>query len=270
MTEQFNINQFNCSISGKGSTLLWAHGLCGCMQSEDAIGVYAWHRFPKKLQLIRFDAIGHGLSAPGESVEDYLWPNLAKDMLRVAAHYRAPMPLILGGQSMGSATSLYAALAHPDKVKGLVLMTPPIGWQARAAQIDYYHKIAKAAQILGGKGLANMNAKHLDKMLPAWLIDAHKHSVLGMLDGLKSMKRKTLHQLFTAAAQNDLPSKQQLATIDVPTLILAWDGDDAHPVESAMTLQQSLPNAQLHVAKSMADVNEWPTLISDFCLALNQ
>ena len=268
MTEQFNINQFNCSISGKGSTLVWAHGLCGCMQSEDAIGLYAWHRFPKKLQLIRYDAIGHGLSAQGDSVDDYLWPNLAKDMLRVAAHYRAPTPLILGGQSMGSATSLYAALAQPELVKGLVLMTPPIGWQARAAQVDYYHKIAKAARILGGKGLAQMNAKHLTKMLPSWLVNAHKHSVLGMLDGLKSMKRQTLHQLFTAAAHNDLPSKQQLATINVPTLILAWEGDDAHPVASAKALHKALPHSTLHVASKMDHVDEWPELISEFCLAL--
>jgi pimeloyl-ACP methyl ester carboxylesterase len=270
MTEQFNINQFNCSISGKGQSLVWAHGLCGCMQSEDAIGVYAWHRFPKKLQLIRYDAIGHGLSTQGESVDDYRWPNLAKDMLRVAEHYRAATPLILGGQSMGCATSLYAALMYPERVKGLILMTPPIGWQARANQVDYYHKIAKAARILGGKGLAKMNAKHLDKMLPSWLIDAHKHSVLGMLDGLKSMKRQTLHQLFTAAADNDLPTIEQLTSIDVPTLILAWEGDDAHPVESAITLQKTLPHATLHIASSMDDVNDWPALISEFCLALNQ
>lgn len=270
MTEQFNINQFNCSISGKGQALVWAHGLCGCMQSEDAIGVYAWHRFPKKLQLIRYDAIGHGLSTAGESVDDYLWPSLAKDMLRVAAHYQAPTPMILGGQSMGSSTSLYAALANPESIQGLILMTPPIAWQARANQVNYYYKIAKAARILGGKGLAQMNAKHLDKMLPRWLIDAHKHSVLGMLDGLKSMKRQTLSQLFTAAAQNDLPSKQQLASIRVPTLILAWQDDDAHPIETAIELEKALPNAKLHIANSMDDVDDWPELISDFCLALQQ
>ncbi|WP_282111058.1 alpha/beta fold hydrolase [Shewanella algicola] len=269
MTEQFNINQFNCSISGKGQSLVWAHGLCGSMQSEDAIGVYAWHRFPKKLQLIRYDAIGHGLSTQGESVDDYLWPNLAKDMLRVAEHYRATTPLILGGQSMGCATSLFAVLAQPENVKGLVLMTPPVAWQARAAKVDYYHKIAKAARILGGKGLAQMNAKHLDKMLPSWIIDAHKHSVLGMLDGLKSMKRQTLNQLFTAAALNDLPTKQQLSTIQVPTLILAWQGDEAHPIDSAISLNKSLPNATLHIANSMDDFNDWPALISDFCIAVD-
>ncbi|MCT8987079.1 alpha/beta fold hydrolase [Shewanella phaeophyticola] len=268
MTEPFNINQFNCSISGSGQALVWAHGLCGCMQSEDAIGVYAWHRFPKKLQLIRYDAVGHGLSDTADNVDDYLWSNLAQNMLSIAQHYHAPKPFMLGGQSMGCASSLFAALAKPDNVKGLVLMTPPVAWQARAEKVDYYHKIAKAARILGGKGLAQMNAKHLDKMLPSWIIDAHKHSVLGMLDGLKSMKRHTLNQLFTAAAHNDLPSKQQLATISIPTLILAWQGDEAHPVATAKALSKALPNSTLHVASKMNHVDEWPELISEFCLAL--
>jgi len=268
MTEQFNINQFNCSISGKGQTLIWAHGSTGSIQSEDAIGLYAWHRFPQKLQLIRYDAVGHGLSSAGSCLEDYVWPELANDMLSVATHFRAPSELILGGQSMGSATCLYAALKHPEKVKGLVLMNPPIAWQARAAQVEHYHKIAKAARIWGGKGLAKINAKHLNNMLPSWFIHGHQHSALGMLDGLKQMTRETLDRLFRAAALNDLPNKQQLATLTMPTLILAWHGDAAHPIETAIELHQTLPHSTLHIAHSMDDVNDWPELIRDFCFSL--
>ncbi|MGI2110961.1 alpha/beta fold hydrolase [Shewanella frigidimarina] len=268
MTEQFNINQFNCSISGKGQTLIWAHGSTGCIQSEDAIGLYAWHRFPKKLQLIRYDAVGHGLSSVGKCVEDYLWPELANDMISVATHCKATSELILGGQSMGSATSLYAALKHPGMVKGLILMNPPNAWHARAAQVDEYHKMAKAARIFGGKGLAKISAKHWDKLLPHWLINGHEHSVLGMLDGLKQMTRQTLDQLFRAASLNDLPNKQLLSGLTMPTLILAWHGDKTHPVETAIELHQTLPNSTLHIADSVDEVNEWPELISEFCLRL--
>jgi pimeloyl-ACP methyl ester carboxylesterase len=266
MTEPFNINQFNCSISGMGQTLIWAHGSTGSIQSEDAIGLYAWHRFPKKLQLIRYDAVGHGLSSAGKCVEDYLWPELANDMMSIAMHLSAPSELILGGQSMGSVTSLYAALKYPEKVKGLILMNPPTAWDARAAQVDIYPKMAKAARIFGGKGLARINAKHWDKMLPSWLINGHEHSVLGTLDGLKLMTRQTLDRLFRAAALNDLPNKQHIATLTMPTLILAWHGDKAHPIETAIELHKILPHSTLHIAHSIDDVNEWPKLISEFCL----
>jgi pimeloyl-ACP methyl ester carboxylesterase len=268
MTEQFNINQFNCSINGKGQTLIWAHGSTGSIQSEDAIGLYAWHRFPKKLQLIRYDAVGHGLSSAGKCVEDYLWPELANDMISIATHFHPTPSLILGGQSMGSATCLFAALKHPHKVKGLILMNPPTAWHARAVQVGVYHKMAKAARIFGGKGLAKINAKHWDKLLPSWLINGHEHSVLGMLDGLKLMTRQTLDHLFRAAALNDLPSKQQLAELTMPTLILAWHGDKTHPIETAIQLHATIPNSTLHIAASIDEVNEWPELISEFCLSL--
>jgi pimeloyl-ACP methyl ester carboxylesterase len=268
MTEQFNINQFNCSINGKGQTLIWAHGSTGSIQSEDAIGLYAWHRFPKKLQLIRYDAVGHGLSSAGKCVEDYVWPELANDMISIATHFNPTPSLILGGQSMGSATCLFAALKHPHKVKGLILMNPPTAWHARAVQVGEYHKMAKAARIFGGKGLAKINAKHWDKLLPSWLINGHEHSVLGMLDGLKLMTRQTLDHLFRAAALNDLPSKQQLAELTMPTLILAWHGDKTHPIETAIQLHATIPNSTLHIAASIDEVNEWPELISEFCLSL--
>lgn len=270
MTAEFDLEKLNYSISGKGPALIWAHGLLGSMQSEDALGIYAWHRFSKNLQLLRYDAPGHGLSLPTDSQDDFLWPNLGQLMLKMANEKLFvdddnTVPIILGGQSMGCASSLYAALAAPEQLCGLILMNPPTAWQTRSQQKQDFLKIAKAAKILGAKGFARINAKHIDRMLPKWIIDAHKHSVLGMLDGLKGMKKQTLHQVFSAAAVNNLPSLDELSQIKVPCLILAWDDDATHPLETANTLAATLPNAQLHVAQCMADVEEWPELIVDFC-----
>ena len=268
MTRSFDINQFNYRSTGFGQPLVWSHGLLGCMQSEDALGIYAWHRFPKKLTLLRYDACGHGLSASSSHKSDYLWTSLANDLQQLILKVLPNQSVVLGGQSMGCGSSLFAALNQPDKVKGLILMNPPTAWELRAAQHDYYIKVAKAAKILGGKGLAKINAKHIDRMLPPWLIEAHKHSVLGMLDGLKSMKRSSLEPLFLAAAENDLPSQAQLTQLHIPCLILAWDNDANHPLSIANTLASLLPLAELHEAKNMADVDEWPSLITNFCLKL--
>jgi len=268
MPQSFDINKFNYRSTGFGSPLVWSHGLLACMQSEDALGIYAWHRFPKKLTLLRYDACGHGLSASSNNKTDYLWTNLATNIEQLISAVLGDQTVILGGQSMGCASSLFSALNHPDKVKGLILMNPPTAWKLRASQHDYYIKVAKAAKILGGKGLAKINANHIDRMLPPWLIEAHKHSVLGMLDGLKSMKRSSLESIFLAAAENDLPSHEQLSQLHIPCLILAWDNDVNHPLSSAKTLASLLPSSELHQAKNMADVDEWPQLIIDFCLKL--
>ncbi|QIR14916.1 alpha/beta fold hydrolase [Shewanella aestuarii] len=270
MTAEFDLEKLNYVVSGNGPALVWAHGLLGSMQSEDALGIYAWHRFAKNLQLLRYDAPGHGLSLPTDNQDDFLWSNLGRLMLQMAdeklfVDNGKAVPFVLGGQSMGCASSLHAALAAPELLRGLILMNPPTAWQTRSKQKQQFLKIAKAAKILGAKGFARINAKHIDRMLPNWIIDAHKHSVLGMLDGLKGMKKRTLHQVFSAAAVNDLPALNELTQIKVPCLILAWDDDATHPLETANMLAKTLPNAQLHVAKCMADVEEWPELIVGFC-----
>lgn len=260
-----NLNEINFSRSGTGTALVWAHGLLGSMQAEDALGIYAWHRFPKDLSLLRYDAPGHGLTSLSTQMSSYLWANLADCLLDIVNQVSLDMPMIVGGQSMGAATAIYAALAEPEKVKAMILMNPPTAWETRIVQRDYYRKVAKAAKILGGKGLARINAKHIDRMLPRFIINAHKHSVLGMLDGLKSMKRQSLFQLFNAAAENDLPDKAVLKKLTMPCLILAWAEDETHPLSTANTLAECLPNAKLMVADNMSDVEDWPEAISAFC-----
>ncbi len=40
---------------------------------------------------------------------------------------------VAGGSSMGCATSIYAALLAPERMKALVLVIPPTAWETRAA-----------------------------------------------------------------------------------------------------------------------------------------
>ncbi len=74
--------------------------------------------------------------------------------------------------------------------------------------------------------------------------------------------------LFRGAAAADLPSPEALATIDVPTLILAWTGDPGHPVETARRLDELLPNTALHEASTPAEVEAWTGHLVDFVTGL--
>ena len=78
------------------------------------------------------------------------------------------------------------------------------------------------------------------------------------------MRRCTLFNLFRGAALTDLPKESELARLNMPTLILAWSDDPTHPLQTAETLARLLPNAQLQVARSNAEVLLWPQLIRDF------
>lgn len=255
--------EFNVEVKGEGDTLVWAHGLTASILSEDLLDIFDWNKLTKETKLVRYDARGHGKTQASFSPSDYHWNNLASDMLSVANAVGADR-FIAGGQSMGCATTIYSAMHAPERIKSMILMNPPTAWEARKEQGQFYLKLAKIGGFLGGWILAKVMSKNPERLLPGWLVEAKKENIKGVFEGLKPIKRKTLSNLFKGAALTDLPSKEELNSINIPTLILAWTGDPSHPIEIATELHQIMPNTELHIAKGFSDVQCWPKLIRDF------
>jgi pimeloyl-ACP methyl ester carboxylesterase len=261
---QINGHELKTRIQGKGPLFVWGHGLTGSMRSEDALNLFAWKKFPRNICLLRYDARGHGESAAGATPGEYHWAELGRDMTALAQKHAKADGYVLGGQSMGCATTLYAALQCPGQVRGLVLVNPPTAWKTRAAQGSLYRKTAWLSGVLGGRLLAEIMRRDMRRALPFWLLETRAEQLSGMLAGLRSMRRCTLFNLFRGAALTDLPALAELAVLKMPTLILAWSDDPTHPLQTAEELEQILPGAQLHVAASNEDVLLWPGLISEF------
>jgi pimeloyl-ACP methyl ester carboxylesterase len=255
--------EFNIKIKGEGETLLWGHGLTASIRSEDLLGIFEWEKFPMDHKLVRYDARGHGKTEPSFSPSDYHWENMSRDMLAIADKLKIEK-FIAGGQSMGCATTIYSGLNYPDRLKGMILMNPPTAWETRATQGAYYRKLSKIGWLLGGGILSKVMAKNPERLLPGWLVDEIKDKVSGALEGIKPMKRRTLSNLFKGAALTDLPSREEIKSIDIPTLILGWTQDPTHPVETAEELDRLLPNSTLVIAENYSDFSNWPQLIRDF------
>jgi pimeloyl-ACP methyl ester carboxylesterase len=254
-------------VRGEGSVLLWSHGLTGSMAAEDALGFFDWGQFPEHQRLIRYDARGHGRSSASFSAADYQWPEMARDMFGVADHYGAEC-FIAGGQSLGCATSIYAALQSPDRIKGLVLMCPPTAWETRAEQASMYKKMSKMGGLLGGKLMARLFGSRLASMLPPWLLEGQPDAADAISIGISAQSSNTLKNLFMGASQTDLPEPAVLASLTMPTLILAWSDDPAHPLATAQALHLRLPNSTLVVAECYSDLEEWPELLRQFVAEL--
>ncbi len=260
---RINDLEFHVRERGEGEAFIWAHGLMGSIAAEDGLDLFEWDRFPVDKRLVRYDARGHGKTEPSYSPSDYHWGNLARDMISVADEL-AIERFTAGGQSMGCATTLFAGLQARVRLKGLVLVNPPTAWETRAAQVELYRRMARLGGGLGGKLLAKVMGKNLERLLPRWLLEAKAERVSGILDGLKALRRKTLSNLFKGAALNDLPPREEIRAIDIPALILGWTGDPSHPIETAQELDKLLPQSTLFVAEGYADFQKWPQLIRDF------
>jgi len=155
---------------------------------------------------------------------------------------------------MGCGTALHAAHALPERVRGLLLVAPPTAWEKRPRQARIY---SIASALVGAIGLGPIRwigslssgaggdsiAARVQRVLVRHLARADERAVAAALAG---------------AAHSDLPPAEDLAHIDVPTLILAWRGDPIHPVSTAERLAENMPGAELVVARSLAEIRDWP------------
>jgi len=253
------------TINGDKMPFIWAHGLIGSMALEDSSGMFDWDGCAGIVKCIRYDARGHGKSSGTLVPEDYNWPSLAQDMLGIADALGIDK-FIAGGQSMGCATSLYAALAAPQRITGLVLVNPPTAWESRAGQAAVYDLLAGVVEKDGIDALCDLMRQ--TPAGPSFLQKAAPAALEARLAGLKKMDAGVLAQVFRGARLCNFPPHEEFKKLTMPALILAWTGDGIHPVATAEELHGLMPGSQLVVAKDVAGVIQWTGLIKEFIQGL--
>jgi len=87
-------------------------------------------------------------------------------------------------------------------------------------------------------------------------------------ENLRTWSPARLARVFRGAAVADLPSRDAISQVAVPTLILAWSGDAAHPVSTAEELGGLIANTELHIATKTEDLVSWTDRVGRFLRAL--
>jgi pimeloyl-ACP methyl ester carboxylesterase len=227
-------------------------------------GVLAWRELIDIARVIRFDARGHGQSETSGEPEDFRWDNLARAFWQITDSYTDDK-VVIGGASMGCATSLYAACQRPEQVKAMILVIPPTAWELRKKMRRNYNFIAKLVQLTRGLPF------RLLKLIPTAPGDAgFQRSVLSvMARHLAKVNYTGVVGAMRGAALSDLPPLEDLEKLTMPVLILAWPDDATHPLSVAEKLHNTLPNSQLEVIEHADDPYSWPQLARNFITSLN-
>lgn len=244
---------------GKGRPFVWAHGLLGCMCQDDDARLLEWSVLDSGRRLVRYDARGHGRSEATLDPEDYRWSELACDLLALLDGL-GESSAVLGGVSMGCATSLHAAVRAPERVAGLVLMAPPTAWETRPRQALAYLGMAVLVRAIGIGLFRRLASLPRAKPANAALAGLQR----SVVEHLRCADRRAVVAALRGAARSDLPPVDALAALDAPALILAWADDPTHPVSSAERLAQILPEAELQVASSLEDMRGWTKRVAGF------
>ncbi len=244
-------------VAGTGPDLVWAHGLTSSRESENQAPLLNWPELPARV--LRYDVRGHGVSGSSSELSSYSWEALAEDQLALADELGIER-YIAAGVSMGCGTALHAAILAPERIAGLVLVIPPTAWETRSAQADQWNL---AAQVVEGSGVEPIIAASADIAPPDPFVGNPDYRIRRETN-LRSWDRARLAQVFRGATQADLPPRLGIASIAVPTLILAWSGDPTHPESTAQELNELIPGSALDVAATAADLDGWTELVATF------
>lgn len=235
-------------VQGAGPTVVQLHGLTSSRHREAELGLDLCRSVDHDHRVIRYDARGHGASTGSFTIDSYTWPRLADDLLALLDHV-CPGEQVHGvGPSMGSATLLYAALRDPGRFRTLTLVIPPTAWGSRTGQRDTYRMKAHVVEEQGVPALVELGRRQ--PLPPAVPPDLPLAS--------PSVPEHLLPAVFRGAALSDLPDRDRLSHLTIPTLILAWLHDPSHPVSTAALLDETLPNTDLRLARTPHDVATWP------------
>lgn len=245
---------------GWGNPLVWAHDAFSSIDDDDATPVVDFRQLARSARLIRYDAVGHGRSAGVADPGDHTWESRGDDLLQLCERLALPSAT-LGGFSTGAATALWAAHLAPERVDRLVLVGLPNGWLWRAPAAGVFGLVGMSALTgLGEPVRAAARFVPLPQFRSGTLAAYHAAHFRRIVN--------TPRQRFVAAlvgsARSNLPTPDDLARLDIPTLVLASTGDPIRPVGTARRVAEALPDAHLVVAETDDDVARWGDIITAF------
>jgi pimeloyl-ACP methyl ester carboxylesterase len=225
------------------------HGTSASLHTWDGwVAALSPHR-----RVIRMDLPGFGLTGPA--------PDTDYSMARYSGFMRDLLDLlklnevVMAGNSLGGGIAWQTALAHPTRVRQLILVdatgyplqpqSMPIGF--RLVQIAW---LAPVTQKILPRKMIEANVRNVygqpDKVSPA-LVDRYYELTL------REGNRASLTQRFQYRS-SDAALAEQISQLRLPTLILWGSEDRLIPPEHGQRFQQGIASSELQVFEGLGHV----------------
>src|SRR5213592_773616 len=127
-------------VEGSGPVVVLGHGFAGSARNF----LPQARALRDRYRIVRFDARGHARSGAPAEAAAYTPEAFVADVGRVLDQVGAQRAVV-GGLSMGAGIALRFALAHPERVRALVLAAFPPGAGAAGTFAAVAHPFAEAA-----------------------------------------------------------------------------------------------------------------------------
>jgi pimeloyl-ACP methyl ester carboxylesterase len=227
--------------SGDGPAIVLLHGLTATRRYV-VMGSTSLQRAGHRV--ISYDARGHGRSSPAASPDAYGYDELGLDLEAVLDYAQVPRA-VLAGASMGAHTILWLALRRPERIAGLVVITPAYDGPASddPGRLARWDALSEGLRTGGVEGF--IEAYGEPDVPPEW-----RETVLRVI-----RQRLSLHEHPDAVADalaavprsHPFDAVSELAAITVPTAVVASDdyADPGHPRAVGEAYAAAIPGARL-------------------------
>jgi len=242
------------SIEGTGKPLIFCYGLvCSSLH-----WTYQIEHFKKNYQTIWFDYRGHQNSDCPTNLESLTIESIARD-LGFLMDDLGIQDAVLFGHSMGVNVVLDFYRQHPKRVAGMILANGtakrPFETAFKSNALDLGYGILQSVQNISPKVLSTLwklqpknPFTHMMVALGGFNphltsqedIDLYVKQVSAMDPAILVQLMKN-YRIYDATAW--------LHTIEVPSLIVAGEGDMMVPIEQQELLKQLIPDSRLEVIK---------------------
>jgi pimeloyl-ACP methyl ester carboxylesterase len=244
---------------GAGPALVLGHGFGGSARNFRPQA----RAFSDRFRVVLYDARGHARSEAPEDPTEYEPRCFVEDLLRVVDG-TGEERVVVGGLSMGAGVALRFALAHPARVRGLVLAAIP-----RSAEDESQRRWALSfADAIDEHGVDAAGADFVWATRSRFDPDGARLIRQGFLEHPAHGLSNTLRHLL--AEEPDADSfREQLSRFDLPVLLVVGS-EDAHSLEASHELSRVLPDAELVVIEgaghvvNLADVDAFNSALGRF------
>ncbi len=191
---------------------------------------------------LAFDFPGHGRSGGTESLKSI---ETYRDFLAAFMDALRLRPAVLVGRSMGGAIAMVYALAHPGRVRGLVLVATAARFELPQAMLDTWKNV--------------MNGRAQQPFTTEAFSPKTDFAVMREM-WMEQVKTDPRVRYFDFVACNQFDIRARLDEIKVPTLIVAGRDDTITPPRQSEALHAGIKDSKLVVVEDAGHMlpNEKP------------
>jgi pimeloyl-ACP methyl ester carboxylesterase len=218
--------------------------------------LHTWDEWAKRLsqryRVIRYDQPGHGLTGPHPR-GDYRAPAFVDVAERVRRALKVGR-MVVAGNSMGGWVAWNYALAHPERIRGLVLVDASGAPNAEPSKLPIGFRLARSpiAPLIGKltpRPLIERSVKQSmavqDVVTPA-MIDRYHELLL-----YPGNRRATLDR---AKTPRTYATPDTMARISAPTLLLWGERDTLVPLAGGRWFDRHIPDSTLIVMPGIGHI----------------